>query len=124
MFRTRKEENRARAELGRAAETAVAERLIREGYTIVARNLRVGRAEIDLVAKRGRLVAFVEVRARRTPGFGSPLETIDDAKIARIRAAAARYLHASRYRACAVRFDAVAVTFEPELEIDYLANAF
>ena len=95
------------------------------GYAIVARQARVGRKEIDVIARRGRLVVFCEVRARRRGGFVSPLETIDRAKIGRIRSAAAEWLRERAWRGLAIRFDAAAVTFDdPAGTIDYVEDAF
>jgi putative endonuclease len=88
-------------EIGFRAEELVAERLRQAGWTILGRNLRVGRAEIDILAvdpgpegpesskveRRGALVA-VEVRWRRRRDFGLAEETVDRAKLARVRAAA------------------------------------
>ena len=50
------------------------------GGRIVARNVRAGGVEIDLIATRGRLVAFVEVKTRRSARFGRPEEAVDAAK--------------------------------------------
>lgn len=115
----------ARARLGRRAEGLVCRRLEARGYTIVGRNVRVGRREIDLIARRGRTLAFVEVRSRRHGGFVSPLETIGPAKIANVRAAAREWVRARGLRGFALRFDAAAVTFEqPRGTVDYRENAF
>ncbi len=46
------------------------------GWQIVAHRFRMGRLEVDLVARKGPLVAFVEVKTRNGPGFGSPLEAV------------------------------------------------
>jgi putative endonuclease len=79
--------------VGLAAEALVAERLTASGWTVLARNVRVGRLEIDLVAidpgPPGRLVA-VEVRARRRFDFGLPEETVDARKRGRLRSALGR----------------------------------
>ena len=50
--------------------------LLARGWQIAAHRFRVGRHEIDLVARRGCLVAFVEVKSRRGDAFGSPLEAV------------------------------------------------
>lgn len=119
-------EERARAaRLGERAEALVCDHLQGRGYTIVARRARVGRLEIDVIAERGGLLVFVEVRARRSGAFVSPLATITHKKIARIRAAAATWLRARRLHGRAVRFDAAAVTFDdPRGAIDYVEDAF
>src|SRR5262245_6416607 len=62
--------------LGSAAETAAAELLVRAGFRIVARNVRIAGAEIDLVAVDGDEIVFVEVRSRSGSRQGGPLATI------------------------------------------------
>ena len=66
----------------------VAARLRAQGFAILARNARVGRLEIDLIARRGALLVFCEVRSRATGEFVDPILTINHAKIRRIRNAA------------------------------------
>ena len=56
----------ARQQFGRAAEAAAARYLVRDGWTLLGRNVRIGRGELDLIARRGAVLAFVEVKARRT----------------------------------------------------------
>lgn len=115
----------ARRALGERAETLVCDLLERQGYVLLHRNLRVGRAEIDIVATRGRTLVFCEVRARSHARSVHPLETIDAAKVRRIREAAARWVRESGLGGRALRFDAAAVTFErPHGTIDYAENAF
>jgi putative endonuclease len=103
----------------------VASYLEARGFLILARNARVGRLEIDLIAKRGDMLVFCEVRSRRSRDFLHPAETIDRAKIARIRRAAAQWLatHPQRYRQ--LRFDAASVTFDRDPpELTYYEAAF
>ena len=76
---------------GDAAETHVAERLEATGWTILGRNVHVGRHEIDLVAVDPGpppALVVVEVRWRGERGFGLPEETVDHRKRVRVRAAA------------------------------------
>ena len=114
-----------RRALGERAEAGVCELLERRGYVLLHRNLRIGRAEIDIVASRGRTLVFCEVRARTHARCVHPLETIDRAKVRRIREAAARWVRERGHGGRALRFDAAAVTFErPEGVIDYAENAF
>lgn len=82
-------------EIGARAEAVVAARLVAEGWTILGRNVRVGRAEIDILAVeppsgagRSSSLVVVEVRWRRRRDFGLPEETVDRAKLARLRTAA------------------------------------
>ena len=114
-----------RQRLGARAESIVCAQLSDRGYAIVARNVRVGRNEIDIIARRGRLVIFCEVRARAHADFVSPLATIDGAKIRRVRSAAAGWMRAHRRPGDAMRLDAAAVTFAAEPpEVDYVEDAF
>jgi putative endonuclease len=80
---------------GDDAESAVAADLEGSGWTIVARNVRVGRGELDLVAidpGPPRMLVIVEVRWRRSRAFGLAEETIDHRKRAHLRAAIGRLL--------------------------------
>ena len=76
---------------GDAAERLVADRLANAGWTILARNVHVGRHELDLVAidpGPPRALVVIEVRWRAGRDFGLPEETVDHRKRARVRAAA------------------------------------
>ena len=76
---------------GDAAEELVAARLVAAGWTVLARNVHVGRHEIDLVAVDPRpppALVIVEVRWRAGRGFGLPEETVDHRKRRRVREAA------------------------------------
>jgi putative endonuclease len=80
---------------GDDAESAVASDLEGSGWTILARNVRVGRGELDLVAidpGPPRMLVIVEVRWRRSRQFGLAEETIDHRKRAHLRAAIGRLL--------------------------------
>jgi putative endonuclease len=82
-----------RSSTGAQAEEAVARHLVARGWTILARNVRIGRCEIDIVAREPRgTIVFVEVRSRSAPGFGRPEESVDCGKVARLYAAAWRLL--------------------------------
>ena len=75
--------------LGFDAERVVAQQLRREGWTILGRNVRVGRAEIDILAvdEAAGTVVAVEVRWRGRRDYGLPEETVSRAKLARLRSA-------------------------------------
>jgi putative endonuclease len=117
-----------RARLGQRAEDAVAAYLQSAGFSIVARNLRLGRLEIDLVARRAELVVVVEVRTRGAGAWTTGLGSLSRAKCERIRRAGQR-LWRDRYKADAtverMRFDAASVHFSGErADIDYVVAAF
>jgi putative endonuclease len=100
----------ARQAQGDAAEERACRHLDRSGFTIVERNYRTMGGEIDIVARRGDVLVFVEVRSREVPGFGTPEESVTPAKRRRIVAAARRYLSSvplSSWREA--RFDVIAI---------------
>ena len=99
----------ARADLGRAGEDAAAAVLVRSGFRIADRNFRCPAGEIDIVARRGRLLVFCEVKARRTPRWGDPSEAVTVAKRNRLRRLAAAWMNVHRPGDVDVRFDVVSV---------------
>ena len=100
----------ARRLLGAAGEAA-AERWYRDhGYRILARNWRCREGEIDLVARRARVVVFCEVKARTTDAFGVPAEAVTRTKQQRLRRLAARWLaETPSHGRASIRFDVAAV---------------
>jgi putative endonuclease len=116
------------ARRGSAAELAVVGFLQERGWEIVATNLRVGRLELDVVARDGAVIAVVEVRSRGAGAWTSGLGSIDRQKRERIRRAGER-LWNRRYKSDTsvehLRFDAASVTFEDgQPVIEYVPAAF
>jgi putative endonuclease len=101
-----------RRALGAEGEARAAALLEERGYRILARNARAGGVEIDLVAQRASLIAFVEVKTRRTRRFGSPELAVDARKRARLVRGAAAWLRENRRRARSARFDVIACEFD------------
>jgi len=97
---------------GRAAELLAGELLAKSGYEIVARNVRLAGAEIDLVARDGSVIVFVEVRSRGNRRHGGPLETIGVRKQLRIARAASAFLARHGLTAAPARFDVVGVDWQ------------
>jgi putative endonuclease len=93
--------------LGDAGEALAAEHLEARGWKILARNVRAGGVELDLVARRKGVLAIVEVKTRRGRRTGAPEEAVDAAKRARLVRGAAAWLRANPQRRHAVRFDVV-----------------
>ncbi len=107
---------------GEAAEHLAAAYLARHGLLVIARNYRTRFGEIDLIAREGATLVFVEVRQRRSGAFGGAAASITPAKQRRLLRAARHYLGASR-AAAPCRFDAVLIEGDPP-EIDWIRNAF
>jgi len=99
--------SRAQA-IGGAAEEEAARYLSRCGLEVVARNFRTRLGEIDLIARDGEVLVFVEVRLRSSVRFGDAMESIDAHKRRRIVAAARQFLSGVRPEP-PCRFDVVAL---------------
>ena len=77
------------------------------GYTVLARNWRAGRLEIDLIVQRDNLVAFVEVKSASSKQFGHPAERVDEKKTINITRAARQFIEQKKVDNCDLRFDVV-----------------
>jgi putative endonuclease len=93
---------------------------------VLARNFRLGRKEIDLVARRGEVVAFVEVKTRSGHGYGHPLEAIGWKKRREIGQVAAAWIDRFGRDGDVYRFDAVSVLMPAgrEPEVDHVEDAW
>ena len=98
--------------LGQAGERAAARFLARRGLVILARNLRSRLGEIDLLARDGATLVFVEVKARRATGGDPPETGVDTRKRMRLVRLALGYLAARRLGERPCRFDVVGVSLD------------
>ena len=113
-----------RSGLARRGEAAAALRLAQEGYRILETNHRSPLGEIDLIAREGDTLVFVEVKTRRGRA-GSPKEAVTPRKQRRLSLLALAYLKAHGRLDRPARFDVVAVTWgEDGPEIEIVRNAF
>jgi putative endonuclease len=94
--------------LGRRGEDAAIRLLEARGYVVLARNVRLPGGEIDVIAKDGATIAFVEVKTRTSARYGSALAAVDARKRRTLRALAADWLQIAAPRALA-RFDIVTI---------------
>ena len=99
--------------LGRRFEAPAERHLVAAGWTVVDRNVRHRRKEVDLVVRKGRVVAFVEVKGRRGTFAGDPLDAITPAKRRGIESVARWWVARHGRPGDAYRFDAVAVRVGP-----------
>lgn len=111
---------------GQEGEAAAESYLRRKGYRILAKNLRSSLGELDLVAEDGRVLVFVEVKARRTEEFGGAIHAVHQRKQEKLIRLASQYLarHQMTNRAC--RFDVVLLqgTDASAPQIEHIQNAF
>lgn len=95
--------------LARYGEERVAFYLEREGYELLARNWRCKRGEIDIIARDGHVLVFVEVKTRCSTRLGTAAEAVDRHKRERLRELALCYISKTGQAAAAYRFDVAAV---------------
>lgn len=95
--------------LGAWGEDLAVRTLVDRGWTIVERGYRFGRREIDVIARRGEVLAFVEVKTRAGHGYGPPEEAVTRRKRSEIEAVARHYMRVHRPGDVEVRFDVVAI---------------
>jgi putative endonuclease len=109
-------------QIGTEQESRAAAYLQEQGYTIVERNFRCRTGEIDIIAREGEYLCFVEVKYRSGGGCGSPLEAVNYRKQKKILAVARYYMMCHHFPTdTACRMDVVAIEGE---EITLLRNAF
>ena len=96
-----------RLETGQTFERLAAAFYVQNGFEILQRNWRTGRREIDLIVRRGNLIAFVEVKSAASRKFGHPADRVDDRKVANLTKAAQQYLIDNKIEDCDLRFDVV-----------------
>ncbi|MFO7273824.1 MAG: YraN family protein [Symbiobacteriaceae bacterium] len=101
-------------QVGREGEEAAVRYLTSLGYRVIARNVRFRSGEIDVVARDGDVLVFVEVKTRRGRGFGSPGEAVTGAKQRRLVRLAALYLARLGGEPPPCRFDVVEVEPGPD----------
>jgi putative endonuclease len=110
--------------LGRLGEARAREYLLARGWTIAATNYRFGRREVDIVARKGNLVAFVEVKTRAGDGFGAPEEAVTRLKRREIEIVAREYLCRHRLDDVDVRLDVISVMVGPHARVEHLEDAW
>jgi putative endonuclease len=127
-----------RRTLGARGEILAGRWLERRGYTVLARNVRTPRGEIDLIASRGAALAFVEIKTRRVSARQheirpdqDPLLGLGGRQQARLRRLAGAWLRDTRARphshAAAIRFDVIAVVIDTRgraRRIEHVEGAF
>jgi putative endonuclease len=115
-----------RISLGKAGEDRACRELERRGYAILARRYRTRLGEIDIVARDGPTIVFVEVKARTCARYGEPAEAVTLHKQAKVVAMAEDYLARRHLHGAPCRFDVVAIEFGPggTLTVDVFQNAF
>ena len=127
VFFLRKSLNRqnSRSRTGNIGEELAVRYLKQQGYAIVERNYRRRIGEIDVIARDGDSLVFVEVKTRRSSRQGSPLEAVDIRKQQQVSRVALVYMSEKRCGDVMVRFDVVGVHIEGKsARFELIKNAF
>jgi putative endonuclease len=112
-------------QFGQKAEAMAARYLKKRGYKIIARNHRTRSGEIDIIAREGETLVFIEVKARASDRFGSAKAAVTPRKQRQISKVALGYLQMTDQSHVKARFDVVAVTRREDAhDIHLIRNAF
>lgn len=117
----------SRSDVAKTGEAFAAAHLKKRGYDILFQNYRALRGEIDIVAKDGERIVFVEVKTRRSLKFGLPQESVTVRKQQQISKIALAYLQAQNLLDAPCRFDVIAIRLSPQLKLlhlEHIENAF
>ena len=107
--------------VGNAGEGLACRFLEKNGYKILARNVRYSRfCEIDIIAQIKDSTVFVEVKTRKTDVCGTPFEAITKSKYENIKKGISYYLQEHKVKK--YRIDIVGITLKPELKIEHIRN--
>ncbi len=109
---------KTKRELAIIGEDHAARYLTSRGYRILERNYHAPRGEVDIVAERGDALCFIEVKARSSDEYGTPLEAVTPWKQRRIASVAAHYASMKGGRERATRFDVVEVFLAPHGRVE------
>ena len=114
-----------RQALGLQGERIAARWLRREGWEIVAHRFRSGHRDVDLIMRREDLIAFVEVKARRGEGFGSPVEAVHARKQRELGRSARVWVDRFGSPAFSYRFDVLGVLISgDQVRVRHIPDAF
>lgn len=111
--------------LGSQGESLAVAYLERQRYRIVERNFRCRGGEIDIVARDGKTIVFVEVKTRKDTQYGPPQLAVTPFKQRQISRAALTWLAKNRQLEACARFDVISIMFSGEQSrIEHIPNAF
>lgn len=112
-------------EFGKRGEELAARHLSKLGYEVIDKNYRTQVGEIDIVAKEGGTLVFVEVKSRRDENFGPPELAVNYRKRRQLTRAAFLYLTRKKKQNEPCRFDVVCVSVRPEgVKVSVIRDAF
>jgi putative endonuclease len=111
-----------RKDVGAIGEKLAVDYLKKHGYKIIERNFRCREGEIDIIARKGECLVFVEVRTKRNTAFGTPEESVNLSKREKLISLANAYLQAYDKLPDFWRIDVVAVELGPNNRVSRLEH--
>lgn len=116
---------RSRQQTGKTGEDIAAKYLLKSGYDILERNFHCPFGEMDIIGRQGAVLAFIEVRTKRTEKFGSPAESVGSTKQKKLSRIALFYLQKHGLEGCEARFDVLAIMLgEQGPRVELIRDAF
>jgi putative endonuclease len=111
---------------GARGESRAADFLVSQGWTVLGQRYRMGRLEVDLIARRGAIVAFIEVKTRRGTAFGSPAEAVTWSKQREIVRVARAWMDRHGRPGDIFRFDFIGIMDPPGgvATVQHIEDAF
>jgi putative endonuclease len=116
---------RERLDLGKWGEDLALKKVKKLGYTCIARNYRCSVGEVDLIAKDGDTLVFIEIKTRRRRSLGYAKEAVNQKKRRQLSKAALAYMKANGCAEARARFDVVVINLDGATqEVEVVRNAF
>lgn len=111
-------------DLGKRGEEIAVEYLLSKGHTILARNYRHEKSEVDIISVIGGIIVFTEVKTRSSDAFGYPEESVSDRKQEKLKLAMEQYMSENSHTS-EPRFDIVSIiTNRGKVDIHHIEDAF
>ena len=107
--------------IGKNGEDKIACYLKKRGWTVLERNFRYQKKEVDIIASKDNIISFVEVKARNSDQFGKGFEAVDNKKQRHILSVARYYIDNNKLHDKNIRFDVASIDRDV---IRYIENAF
>jgi putative endonuclease len=120
------EDNISSRSKGADSETLAIDFILSKGYKLLKRNFKFGKSgEIDIIAKHGDIIVFIEVKSRKSYEYGSPIQSVPNSKRQSIYHAAKGYLYVNKIDNAECRFDFIGIDLRKSTpEINHIENAF
>lgn len=112
--------------LGHFGEDQACRFLRKKGFRILERNYRIRTGEVDIIAKSGKMIIFVEVKTRTSSDFALPWEAVGFRKRKNLKSAAKMYIRERALKGFEYRFDVISIIVKDGLkpEIEWIQSAF